>query len=229
MTGYRNGRKQQIETQILEKVHRNLNSQGELRFAPGKSFFMLRQSIFSSSSRGFTLIELLVVILIIAVMGAIITPAYSRFLEKARFEGQVREIIDIFSYAREKAVENDTVLSLTFDRQSETFRVQGTAPPPPTDLPENFTDSNRAEAPLSSQIDAGLQLSEEYQAVNFQVGSGPVSSREGGSGTIHFQGDGTTEGATLNVTSKTGDVVQLELSATTGRIKRADPDSQTQP
>ena len=169
---------------------------------------------YSYLNRGFTLIEVLVVIIIIAVMGAVVTPRYARYLEKVRFEGQVREVVDLFAFAREKAVDTDSVVTLSFDQQLSTFRVKGNAPPPSSDLPEALNSSTQNSPERGTQIDAGLQLSELYQVANFQIGN-TAQRGEGdhgnGSSEIHFRGDGTVEGAQVVVTSTTGDSVTLEL------------------
>ena len=183
-------------------------------------------------NRAFTLIELLVVIIIIAVMGAVVTPRYARYLEKVRFEGQVREVVDLFAYAREKAVDTDSVVTLSFDREITTFRVKGNAPQPSADLPEALKNATQSSPDTGTQIDAGLQLSELYEVANFQIGNAAqrnAGDRRNGSPEVRFRGDGTVEEAQVVLIAKTGDIATLELSPATGRLTRIESEIVTQP
>ena len=176
-------------------------------------------------SRAFTLIELLVVILILAVMGAIVTPRYSRYLEKAKFEVQLREVMDLFAFAHEKAISTDSLVTLSFDPSNETFRVKASPPPPNNNQPVSFSDnqSGQQEASASQSVNAGLQLSDEFRVAGFRTGS----TSGGGAQELHFLGDGTVEQASLTLTAKTGDAATLSLSPATGRLVR-EPEESTQ-
>lgn len=176
-------------------------------------------------AHAFTLIELLVVILILAVMGAIVTPRYSRYLEKAKFEGQLREVMDLFAFAHEKAISTDSLVTLSFDPSNETFRVKATPPPPNNNQPVSFSDnqSGQQDASASQTVNAGLQLSDEFRVAGFHTGS----TGGGGAQELHFLGDGTVEQASLTLTAKTGDAATLSLSPATGRLVR-EPEESTQ-
>ena len=71
----------------------------------------------------FTLIELLMIIIIIAVVSALVVPAYARYWSKAKFESSVHQIEEMLSDARDKAVELDTTTTVSFNKQSQTFMV----------------------------------------------------------------------------------------------------------
>ena len=195
-------------------------SRGFLEKSPSRPVSSQKRRIFQPA---FTLIELLVVILILAVMGAIVTPKYSRYLEKAKFEAQVREVIDLFAFAREKAVTTDSPVTLSYDPSNETFQVKANPPTQSADQPAAFSDNqNRAGVSESSQaVNAGVRLDDGYRVASFQAGgAGGGASQE-----LHFLGDGTVEQATLTMTAKTGDSVSLQLSPATGRLVRMQEDS----
>lgn len=177
-------------------------------------------------SRAFTLIELLIVILILAVMGAIVTPRYSRYLEKAKFEAQLREVMDLFAFAHEKAISTDSLVTLSFDPSNETFRVKASPSPPNNNQPVSFSDnqSGQQEASASQSVNAGLQLSDEFRVAGLRTGS---NTGGGGAQELHFLGDGTVEQASLTLTAKTGDAAKLSLSPATGRLVR-EPEESTQ-
>src|ERR1041385_4781425 len=122
--------------------------------------------------RAFTLIELLVVIIILAVMTSVIVPAYSQFADKARFDATAVDIQDAFAHARERAVANDTVVTLSYDPQSETFVVTSTPPPPPTDQPTTMLIGPNGEPVNLSSMEAPLttQLEPQYTITNFMTG-----------------------------------------------------------
>ena len=204
----------------------------DLSAATAKGLFFRKAQFLSPSSqkrrvftRAFTLIELLVVILILAVMGEIVTPRYSRYLEKAKFEGQLREVMDLFAFAHEKAISTDSLVTLSFDPSNETFRVKASPPPPNNNQPVSFSDnqSGQQDVSASQAVNAGLQLSDEFRVAGFQTGS----SGGGGAQELHFLGDGTVEQASLRLTAKTGDAATLSLSPATGRLVR-EPEESTQ-
>ena len=195
-----------------------------------ESFFRKAQFLFPSPqkrrvfTRAFTLIELLVVILILAVMGAIVTPRYSRYLEKAKFEVQLREVMDLFAFAHEKAISTDSLVTLSFDPSNETFRVKASPPPPNNNQPVSFSDnqSGQQDVSASQAVNAGLQLSDEFRVAGFHTGSSGGGAQE-----LHFSGDGTVEQASLTLTAQTGDAATLTLSPATGRLVR-EPEESTQ-
>src|ERR1700722_9662317 len=95
--------------------------------------------------KAFTLIEILIVIVIIAVMAAVVVPAYLRFLGHAKFRSKVREVQDLFAYAREQAVSLDSPVTLSYSAQSESFTVTLPTPPAQTDQPVALSGSEAGE------------------------------------------------------------------------------------
>jgi prepilin-type N-terminal cleavage/methylation domain-containing protein len=174
--------------------------------------------------RAFTLIELLVVIIILAVMSAIVVPAYSRYLEKARFDSEIRHIQDVFAFARERAVARDTNVTLHFDRGSDTFSAAVDPPPLESDQPSVFQSAANGDAlaGLGQDPPAIYPMGENYRVENFSVmgnaANGGSGSQPASQADIHFRGDGTTDGAVLDIISKEGYTAHLILWPATGRL-----------
>ncbi len=174
--------------------------------------------------RAFTLIELLVVILLIAVMASVVVPAYNHFLTTARFTEATREIQDLFAYAREQAITRDTTVTLQFDPHSETFLVQATPPPPVADQPVALAEneSQSGNAAMAQEPPRGYTLGEDYAVAKFAIETGTTTGEPGagpGAGTeLHFHSDGTSEGAEIELASRTGQTAHLVLWPCTARL-----------
>jgi|SRR5579871_3245113 len=176
--------------------------------------------------RAFTLIELLVVILIIAVMAGTVVPAYARFLEKSRFQTQVRYVQDLFAFAREQAVQKDTTVTVDYDPRNAMFVATVTPPAPTTDQPSAFAAMNGGDTSQETEIIPPhvTRLGEEYAVASFKVGTSGVTqgangNSKGGSSTeLHFLSDGTVEGADLVIASNKGYLAHLVLWPSTGRL-----------
>jgi prepilin-type N-terminal cleavage/methylation domain-containing protein len=165
---------------------------------------------------GFTLIELLVIIIIISVVSSIVVPSYSRFMARANFDGATRNVRDLFAYAREQAVVNDTTVTVRFEPQSQTFAAIVTPPPPQADQPVAFGAMNTNAAAAVSQTAAEpvtVSLGGDFLVSNYQTG---VQGQGGGD--LHFRGDGTCEGAQIMLVSSAGYQRQLTLWPDTGCI-----------
>lgn len=178
--------------------------------------------------RGFTLIEIIVVVIIAAVMAAVVVPAYSKFYARHRFDAAVQEVLGAFAYAHELAIQKDTPVTLVFDPQSETFAVNGSPQPPPTDQPSSFPDAQSDYTRLSEahivSIDpsvriAGLSTTDTSMDSVNGPNSQPGSSGGRGATTINFRSDGTCDGAEMQVIDPiNGYSAHLVLQSGTGRV-----------
>lgn len=173
--------------------------------------------------RAFTLIEMLVIIIIIAVMASIVVPSYDHLWLGSRFDMAVADIQDVFAYAREKAIENDTTTTVSFDSKNQNFIVQVTTLPPQTDLPvalQNAQDNNSQNANPAG-TPRTFTIAENCQVHDFRSGgsSGPTT----GGGTVHFRGDGSCDGAEFILDSDTGYRAHLVLMPAAGRLNREEP------
>jgi prepilin-type N-terminal cleavage/methylation domain-containing protein len=198
----------------------------ESRLSPALIYVMM---LYLRQNRAFTLIELLVVILLIAVMASVVVPSYSRFLAKSRFEGTTRDIQDLFAYAREKAITQDTTATLTYDPQSETFTVMVTPPPPQTDQPVALTTGDNQEAAMGAvqEPPRTVQLNPQFSIAQFASsengsGSGAPNGGQGNFTEIHFRGDGTSDGAEIALVSETGYSAKMILWPSTSRLTLED-------
>ncbi len=172
----------------------------------------------------FTLIELMVVILLVAVMASIIVPAYSRFYAKAQFDNAARQVQDIFAYAHEQAILHDTSVTVSYDQQSHSF-VAMVSPPTAqrgADLPVALSggDSPDATVSQSGETTHHYQLDDSVTVGNFTVSGG--SGGPGGGSQLHFQSDGSVEGATLTLLNVDGFQAQFQVWPATGRMTRQD-------
>lgn len=160
----------------------------------------------------FTLIELLVVIIIIAITSTVIVPAYARFWDKTRFDFALSSFQDMFAYAREQAILNDTTALLVYDPQSGMLTVAVQPTPPQADQPMAFDPASDTGA-VSAGVTAPrtFQLGEEFSLARFVTGG------EAGT-TLRFRSDGTCEGAEALLISQTGYAAHLLVSPATGRV-----------
>ncbi len=183
--------------------------------------------------RGFTLIELLIVILIIAVMAAVVVPSYLNFLGHARFRRKVREVQDLFAYAREQAVLLGAPVTLSYDKQSESFTVTLPTPPAQTDEPVALSGSEAGEdANAASTPPRTVQLDHDQSVGNYTLSASPLAtaspnatvpgsnstSGNAGPNDLHFQSDGTVEGLQMVISQSDGAHAQLVLSPATARL-----------
>jgi prepilin-type N-terminal cleavage/methylation domain-containing protein len=178
--------------------------------------------------RAFTLIELLIVIIIIAVMAAVVIPSYIRYLSHVRFQGKVREVQDIFGYAREQAVALNTTVTLHFDQQLECFTAEVTPPSPINDEPTSFVSAESSDtsttqsapAPRTVQLDPSESVG-EFSISGALAGtsssttapSSPTSPTD-----LHFLEDGTVEGMTMTVSNSEGAYASFTLWPSTSRL-----------
>ena len=164
----------------------------------------------------FTLIELLVVILILAVMAAVMVPAYSGFYEKARFDAEVRRIQDYFALAREKAVKGDTTVTLHFERGIHEFSIAIDPPPAQNDLPTALLTASGKDSGAGQEL-APYHVSDEHQVEHFTVSgaSGPAGITKVD---VQFRGDGTSDGADISLLSRQGFTAHLTLAPMNGRL-----------
>lgn len=171
---------------------------------------------------GFTLIELLVVIIIIAITSTVIVPAYARFWDRTRFDFALSGFQDMFVYAREQAILNDTTALLAYDPQSGTLTVAVQPTLPQADQPLALSQASDLEAvSAAAPAPRTFQLGEEFALARFTTGG------EAGT-TLRFRSDGTCEGAEALLISQAGYAAHLLVSPATGRVTVEDVSEITQ-
>ncbi len=194
-------------------------------------------------ARGFTLIELLVVILVIAVMSSLVVPAYAHFADRMRFDNITRQVQDLFAYARQHAVDENTVAILKYDAGSNTIAVSVTSLAPSQDQPVALSTGPggmpQQAQPEPPQI---VALGPDYAVMQFSVtpstspyggGGAMQGSQAGGSNgqnkTIQFYADGTCDGAEVRLVSRAGYMAHMILMPAVGRLVLANDSTQVQP
>lgn len=166
--------------------------------------------------QAFTLIELLVVILIIAVMAAVLVPAFAGYYDKARFDAQIRRVQDYFALARERAVKGDTTVTLHFEHGTHQFSIVVDPLPAQNDLPTAMLTTSGTDINQSQDVKP-YTVGSDFQVENFSVtGAGGPSATT--ITDIQFRGDGTSDGATFTVRSRQGYDAHLSLSPMNGRL-----------
>ena len=180
----------------------------------------------SQRRQAFTLIELIMIVIIIAVVSALVVPAYARYWSKAKFESSVHQIEEMLSDARDKAVELDTVTTVSFDKQSQTFMVMRLQPPPQTDQPSMMSNSDQQNVLMSrNSVPTSISLGGDIGVVQFQTGGSsslPNSNSSGSTNQLRFNGDGTSDGAHISLASKSGYTAEIMVWPANGRLARED-------
>ncbi len=178
---------------------------------------------------GFTLIEMVVLIIIMAVLSSIAVPTYSHFKARMEFAASVREVVGLFAYARDAAVQNDTECTVHFDAQSATFVVTVEEPPLISDAPTALVDTQDTaqSAPESQRV----VLGEDVAVGNFSVQSvddpqGTIN-QTGTVSTVVFRPNGTSDAAQFTMAAVEGFTSRLSLVPTTGLVVVADGDEET--
>jgi prepilin-type N-terminal cleavage/methylation domain-containing protein len=175
---------------------------------------------------GFTLIELLIVIVLIAVMAAVIVPAYVRYLSGVRFQAACRHVQDIFAYAREQAIASGSPVTLRFDRQSETFAVDSPLQQPQPDLPTSMSNGELSVANATSQVArppktyslASNQKVSDYNVIQPDVPLSGAQQAFSSPNDLHFQPDGTVEALQMAMVQDDGKMAHFTLQPAAGRL-----------
>lgn len=172
------------------------------------------------SRRAFTLIELVVLIIIIAAISSVAVPAWSRFSERVEFEKSVRQIVDVFNWARAAAIQSGGQAVVRFDAQQGLFVATVEPPPTLTDAPvalqERAEQTSLPSAPRVTMFSERLMVT-EFRSMSAS-GSQPVSL--GGSSAadeIRFYPDGSSDAGTFTVISISGRRASVEIMPATGQ------------
>ena len=176
-----------------------------------------RSPALASLRQGFTLIEILIVIVIIAVMSAVVVPAFANLWERSRFDSECANARALFAWARQQAVERDTTVSIHFDAASQTFTASLTPTPSPTDQPSVLANQTLEDNGLA--VTRSFQLNSDFKILGVHVESG-LSGNAGESSVgaptdILFRGDGTVNSAEFVILSRFGER-HFSLSPATG-------------
>ena len=78
-----------------------------------------------ATDQGFTLLELLIVVLVVVLVLAVSYPSLSRGSASLHLRTTGRDVLNIFRYAREKAVTEQIGMRVTADREKQRMVVVG--------------------------------------------------------------------------------------------------------
>src|SRR5689334_14601840 len=147
-------------------------------------------------------------------MSSVIVPAYARFWERTRFESTLRALQDVFAYAREQAIVNETTAAVVYDPQNAQLSVTFAPVPPQLDQPLALRPNGNADAtvPVATMPPPlNFHVGGEFALTQFTTGTGAGT-------TLHFRSDGTCEGGEAVLVSATGYAAHLVILPTTGRV-----------
>ena len=81
------------------------------------------------SQRGFSLLEAVIVFCLIAMVVAIAAPRVQKMTRNGDLKAAARDMMGDFSYIRERAISENTNLSISFDTSHTTYTLPGVASP----------------------------------------------------------------------------------------------------
>lgn len=154
------------------------------------------------------MVELLVVVAIISILAAVALPQFfGTTLPRMKLRSTTMEMYATLQNARSKAIGSTAQYGVEIDlgASPQTYRLMTRA---------NGAAAWGADATMSAkQIDAQVTIDNvTVDAANYTGGVAPV---------IGFQSVGTASGSIIKLrgTTNTGDKYQIDISATTGRVK----------
>jgi Tfp pilus assembly protein FimT len=81
------------------------------------------------TQKGITLIETVVVFCIIAIVAAIAIPQFRKMARNGDLKAAAKDIMGDFSYIKERAISENTILAIVFDTANNRYTVPGLANP----------------------------------------------------------------------------------------------------
>lgn len=140
---------------------------------------------------GFTLIELLMVVLVIALVLAVSYPSLSRGSSAVQLRTTARDVLNVFRYAREKAVTEQTGMQVTVNREKNELVMTD-------DLGEGSRRYGlRASVKIHRVLAAGNEIEE-------------------GTAVVRFLPNGSAEQAEIVLISDTGSYMRVITDPITG-------------
>ena len=82
-----------------------------------------------NSQKGFTMIEGVIVIIVIGIVAAIAVPQFQKMAKNGNLKAAAKDLMGDFSYMRERAISENTSLSIVFDTEQNRYTVPGLANP----------------------------------------------------------------------------------------------------
>ena len=177
-------------------------------------------SVVRRRSSGFTLIELVVVIIIMSVLSAIAVPSYSRLRDRSRFDGSVQDVITLYRWARDSAVESGLETTVRFDTQTATFMGITEQPQVLADMPTVMIEQQEQQGQQIARPPRVHTLGDDLAVVDFQTYRPEdtfASTGAEAASTIRFRPDGSCDGGRFRLIAASGYRAQIEIAAATGK------------
>jgi len=160
------------------------------------------------AARGFTLLELVLVMVIVCTVLAMAAPSLGGFFASRRTADAAAQIVALTGLARSQAIVEGRTYRLNFDTDAGAYWL------------------------TVQQGGAFGRLGSEFGR-RFSLPEGTLASRDGttaaaSSGHIEFYPDGTTQAATIRLTGRQGEVVEIVCPSPTEPFEVALPDEESQ-
>ncbi len=171
-------------------------------------------------SSGFTLIELVVVIIIMAVLSAVAVPSYSRLRERSRFDRSVQDVITLYRWARDAAVESGLETTVRFDAQTATFMGSAEQPQVLADMPTVMIEQQEQQGQQIPRPPRVHELGDDLAVVDFQTyrpEDTVASTGAEAASTIRYRPDGSCDGGRFRLIAASGYRALIEIAAATGK------------
>jgi general secretion pathway protein H len=141
--------------------------------------------------RGFSLLEVLIVILVIGLALSLVYPSVARGAKTLQLRTAGRDVLNVFRYAREKAVTEQTGMKVTLNPSKQ----------------ELFMTNNLGDQRRSYTLPRDITI-EHMRFAGTEITSGPM--------TVRFLPNGSTEDAAVMLKSESGASLLIVTDPMTG-------------
>jgi prepilin-type N-terminal cleavage/methylation domain-containing protein len=173
----------------------------------------LKSKARSPKSRAFTLIEIMVVVGIMGIVLTMSVPIVYKLWRKAPMTQAVKDIVEVCSNARKRAILQGTVAEVVFHPKLNRLEVAGgSSPPHPGGEPAGVAAPNTSP---TSGSGLSAQLSDKVIIYLLDINMSGVEYRDADEARVRFYPNGVSDEMRL-ILFDARDYVGIELETTTG-------------